>query len=427
MTKARKRWFAATYGAILAAVSLAGIEFLASFYAPPWPARALRSVPPVNADTAIAALTGKPWLGRPFNSWGMNDRERSLAKPAGVNYRSIFVGDSLVEFTLNPQPLPAIVEQRTQAAGVRGFEAIDLGVSGTNPRSYFFRMRDVALSMSPDVLMVFFFSGNDFMAEDEGYGSRLLPPVVDESAGGSILGRIMPRTNWLLVNRLQLSEFLRGNRSIPGEFEKLYAIVHGPSSERVPALVRHMKTYYYPDVSERRLTEILSRGGDRFWQAFEKRPHDEEYLMGWLLNLMVLAEVGHYKEAEVRTVEDAERLVDPGDIAATVSWLQAMTDLAAEHHVPIRIFLIPPANVSPDFEAFWKPWPRYYSWYIYSDVRHQKLVEALKNTSIPFVDLRPEFLGVRGAYRMIDSHWTERGVAIAADRVLRLLEEIMPH
>ena len=60
-------------------------------------------------------------------------------------------------------------------------------------------------------------------------------------------------------------------------------------------------------------------------------------------------------------------------------------------------------------------------------MRHQRLVEALKNTWIPFVDLRPEFLGVRGAYRMIDSHWTERGVAIAADRVLRLLEEIMPH
>jgi hypothetical protein len=424
MTKAR--WFAVAYGLILVVVTLAGIETIASFYAPPWPARALRTIPPVNTNDTMRALADKPWMMKPFNSWGMNDVERSLTKPADVKFRDIFVGDSLVEFMLNRQSLPAAVEQRATDAGVKGFEAIDLGVSGTNPRSYFYRMRDVALAMSPDALMVFFFSGNDFMQPGEGYHDGLLPPLVDESAGGSILGRIMPNTNWLLVNRLRLSEVLRGNKPIPGEFDRLYDIAHGPAAERVPAIVAHMKKYYYPDMSEQKLTEIFSRGGDRFWQAFEKRPHDQEYLMGWLLDLMVSAEIRQDKQVQIRTPADAEKLVSDREIDATMSWLVAMQDVAKAHHVPLRVFLIPTANVSPDFVDFWKPWPRYFSWYILSDVRHQRLAAALSHTNVPFVDLRPDFLGQSGVYRMIDAHWTEKGVGIAADRVYRELGKIMP-
>ena len=40
--------FSAIYFVILAAVTLVGIELLAAFYSPSWPAYALRSTPPVN-------------------------------------------------------------------------------------------------------------------------------------------------------------------------------------------------------------------------------------------------------------------------------------------------------------------------------------------------------------------------------------------
>jgi len=119
-------------------------------------------------------------------------------------------------------------------------------------------------------------------------------------------------------------------------------------------------------------------------------------------------------------------LVDDRDIEATASWLVALQDLASAHHVPLRVFLIPTANVSPDFVEFWKPWPRYFSWYVLSEVRHQRLVEVLGHTSVPFVDLSKDLLGVPGAYRMSDAHWSEKGVAIASDRVLRELVAMMP-
>jgi hypothetical protein len=425
MTKAS--WFAVIYGLILAAVTLVGIEVVAGFYAPSWPARALRTMPPFNDAGALKAVTDKPWITKAFNSWGMNDIERSFAKPANVAFRSVFVGDSLIELGLNRQTLPAAVEERATAAGAKGFEAVNLGISGTNPRSYYYRTRGVALSLQPDALVVFFFCGNDFMPSDEAFGSGILPPLIDESAGASILGRVMPRTNWLIVNRFRLSEALRGNKPIPGEFDTLYAIAHGPAAERVSELVRHMKKYYFPDVSEAQLAEIFSRGGDRFWQAFEKRPYDEEYLMGWLADLVVQAEVRKDDMAAIRTPEDAAKLVSDGDISATVSWLEAIARLAGQHHVPVRIFIIPTANVSPDFVEYWKPWPRYFSWYVLSEVRRQRLITALGRTTVPFVDLTSDFQGKTGVYRMTDAHWTEKGVGIAADRIYSELTKIMPH
>ena len=109
---------AVLYGVILTVVTFAGIEGLAALYAPPWPARALRSAEPVNATASVfRSITDKPWMLEPFNSWGMADRERTLAKPPDVRFRSIFIGDSFLESALARYKLPEVVEHRFNAAG----------------------------------------------------------------------------------------------------------------------------------------------------------------------------------------------------------------------------------------------------------------------------------------------------------------------
>ena len=60
----------------------------------------------------------------------------------------MFIGDSFVEASFTPLSLPAAVRRQVEAAGGR-IEAINLGVSATNPRSYYYRTRDVALELSP--------------------------------------------------------------------------------------------------------------------------------------------------------------------------------------------------------------------------------------------------------------------------------------
>ena len=41
------------------------------------------------------------------------------------------------------------------------------------------------------------------------------PRLVDGSAGGSLVGMVMPRTNWLLVNRLDLAAFFAPDQQRP--------------------------------------------------------------------------------------------------------------------------------------------------------------------------------------------------------------------
>jgi hypothetical protein len=400
-------WLGGICGAVIAA--LASIEIAASYFAPAWPARALRSTPPPVGPTA--------------NSWSMYDVERKIAKPADVRVRAVFVGDSFIQGSPDQPTLPAAVEELAAESGLKALEAINLGVAGTDPRSYYYRTRDVALSLSPDAVLVFFFSGNDFLERGEGYGDGWVPPLVDESPGASVLGNVMPRTNWLLINRLRMSEALQNNKPIPDENETLSSIVHAPPEQRVPRLVQHMKRYYYPELSNERLAEIISRGGEDFWQPFEKR----EALQGWLVNLMVQSEVNDIPINAVRTPDDAARLMTGQDIEATLSWLVALDRVAAARKTPLQVYVIPTANVSPDFVEFWKPWPRYLGWYVFSDARHQKLVDALRHSAVSFVDLRPNLLGVRGAYRLTDAHWSPRGVKIVAKRVYGELSNMVPH
>jgi hypothetical protein len=420
----RRRWFAVAYGLILVATTMAGIEFVASFFVPPLPARALRSTEPVNV-IPIKALASKPWATRPFNSWGMNDRERAIAKPPGVRLRSVFVGDSFIESLLAAETVPAAVERLFAENGRTGIEAINLGVSGTGPRSYFYRLRDVGLELSPDAILVFFYAGNDVVAPGDAYHAGRPLPLLDESAGGSLIGQFMPRTNWLLVNRLRLSDVLRGNKPIPDEFDTIDGIVRESPPERLKDLVRHVKRHYMPDLSEEKIAEVLSRAGPEFWSALERRRVGEEYRMGWLLNLLVLTETSDDPIYRARTREEAARQfgADP-EIEATMTWLRAIIGLAESRHVPVCVFLIPTGDVDPRYAAFWKPWPRFYSWQLRAKAWLETLAGKLRQESRPIVDLREDLEGQAGTYRLMDGHWTELGVDIVARRVYLELGKI---
>src|SRR5258707_10336437 len=100
-----------------------------------------------------------------------------------------------------------------------------------------------------------------------------------------------------------------------------------------------------------------------------------------------------------------------------MSWLVPMVRLARARQVSIRLFLIPTGDVDPDYAAFWKPWPRFYSWQLRANAWLDSLAGRLRRVSMPIVDLRENLEGKAGTYRVMDGHWTERGVDIVAGRV----------
>ena len=77
----RRAVFALIFATILCGTTLIGIETLASFVAPAWPARELRWIAPINpVSAAREPYASRPWMAERFNSWGMRDKERSVAK-----------------------------------------------------------------------------------------------------------------------------------------------------------------------------------------------------------------------------------------------------------------------------------------------------------------------------------------------------------
>lgn len=404
------RFFWPLYLVLLIGAALAGSEAIASFVVPSWPARDLR---PIEV---------RPLPNVTYNDWALRDRPRSFERPPGVRFRSILVGDSFLEGIFLKAPLSAVVEQRFAAAGQTDVEAINFGVSATGPRHYYYRIRNVGLTLKPDAIVLAVYAGNDFVSTP--FGGWMRPPIA-ELPLPSLLAGPAPRTTWLAVNRLGLSEFGRNNRGVEGEFARLNEWVKLPEAERLDRIARYLKQDYFPRQSEETIREILSRGGGRLWTAFDKPEPDREFLAGWLLSGMIDWETGNWKMP--RDAEEADRLDGTAMVDETLSWLVAADRLAKDDGVPLVVALIPVGTVDPEYVDFWRPWPKYFSTSLSADARHRRLAVKLRQTTVPFFDLREDLDGVPGTYRLTDGHWSQRGTEIVANRVTRELMKMRRH
>jgi hypothetical protein len=181
-----------------------------------------------------------------------------------------------------------------------------------------------------------------------------------------------------------------------------------------------MHQYYFPDLPEATIEEILARGGERFWEEFKPRRFDREYLQGWILDGVISMETSTTKLP--MTPDQAAAAVPADEIKATMSWLAATDRLVRAHGVKFLVAVIPVGTMDPDFMAFWKPWPRYYSYTLMRAAYHDAMVAALAQSGIAFVNLADDLEGVRGTYRKTDLHWTEEGHEVVA---ARLAKEVM--
>jgi hypothetical protein len=363
----------------------------------------------------IKTLAETPGAIPHYNSWGLKDQERSIERPAGVHFRSVFVGDSFLEAPFALTPLSEMVADDWAKHGIRDIEAINLGVSATSPIQYYYRIKSVALKLKPDAMLELFYTGNDFVYR--GRSKWSIPPVVAERPEPSLLGAVAPHLDWLIVNRLGLSEFGRNNKPIPDEFDTLNAIAKKPLAERAGLLADHYKKYYYPNISKAALEEVLGRGGAAFWAPFERTDDKREYLMGWLPAIVIDYELIHPEWPAPMTDAEADRLVDPAEIDATASWLVGAERLAAANGVKFLLAIAPMASVDPDYAAYWKPWPRFYSQNRRDEATRKALIAELNKRGLHPIDLAEDLQGVRGTYRVTDGHWTELGTQIAAKRV----------
>ena len=405
------------YAGLMSAVTIVGLEGLSTLVVPAWPARELRPIDTLGVNmSALKSVVG-PELVPTYNSWGLRDHERSLAKPAAIKFRGVLIGDSFLEGSMVTRPIGQRIESLLSEAGRNDMEAVNLGVAATGPSQYYYRIRDIALRLQPDAIVLNLFSGNDFV--EEPYSPWSIPPLVAERPKPSWLGAVAPRLTWLVVNRLGLAEWGKGDD--PADFLTINGALAKPLAERLDILTQYVATHSSPAKETTIVRPVLARAGDKFWKAFGPRDHDQEFLAGWLLTNMVGSETSD--SPVPLTAEEAERTLDRTLLDATLTWVIATTELARKHGVKLMIVLSPTSIIDPLYVDFWAPWPRHRAFLFGRQALHRALRAALEARSIPVVDLEDDLKGRPGTYRLTDGHWNELGTQIAAERIaLELLK-----
>ena len=124
----------------------------------------------INPTFLFADRSYNRWRGKPhsqdfdftLNSKGFKDVEFTTEKPTGV-YRIIGIGDSF-SFGIVPYPynyLTLLEEKLNQ--NNKQIELINMGIPGMGPKDYLSLLVNEGLEVQPDMVLLSFYIGNDFM------------------------------------------------------------------------------------------------------------------------------------------------------------------------------------------------------------------------------------------------------------------------
>jgi hypothetical protein len=120
-------------------------------------------------DYSYNQFRGRPHYeiyGFKLNSKGFRDVEFSEAKAEGT-YRVLGLGDS---FTFGVVPYQhnylTVLEEELNNRG-RRVEIINMGIPGIGPKDYLAVLTDEGLELNPDMVLLSFFIGNDFLREEQ--------------------------------------------------------------------------------------------------------------------------------------------------------------------------------------------------------------------------------------------------------------------
>lgn len=402
--------------------SVMALEFFSSFIAPSWPNRDIRTSGALFSQKKQTKtfLDYYPWWYLPTNSWGMRDFERSVAKVSKIK-RVVFVGDSFLEGGFAHYPLSLLIEKKLFSEGV-STEMVNLGVSATDPKQYFYRIKNVGLALKPDLLVVLIYSGNDFMPNDEKFDTSWRTIFSDPLS----LLSALPRFQWVFNSIMANYKARKISIEPVEELDILFRASQNSYEEGVRALAGHAYKYYNEKrgLSEAQLADILGRGGKSVWDASRGSATEPEIMQGWIIDNLFLWETSTGNI--VRSSEEAQSMLPPNDIEATVSWIKAISEIARNANVPVLFVQAPVAIVDPASQKYWSNWPRNNQFNYIADARHERLSRWFKEEKYDYIDLRSSLNGVPGTYRLTDQHWTDKGHDIVSNELIRYLKLSYP-
>ena len=395
--RGKEHVYATILAVTLSLTTIYGVEAVARFFAPGWPARGLHAVSQFVAESGWARAINRPGaIG--INSWGQRDRDRQKRPSDGLR-RLVFIGDSYLEESVLV-PVSLAVEEKLSD---QGFETVNLGVSASAPDEYFWRLKNIGLDLEPSRILVFIYAGNDWQISPSlptfhGISAPYPRDSAMEAIGlGAINHFIMWKRRPLMRAWGEARELLEQENAILKEFKQT-------PDEGMPRLL----SKYFP--SEKRL------GVQNFLSGLDLK----EFYNG-LRNPDAGLFRSYYLLAALRHLGFADKLnmqVNKQAIDYVYGLLAAMQAYCQEQGVDFTVVLVPEASqVDPRFRAFWGQISYLHLGRYNEKISSDRLKERAKKAGMDVLDLHESFKEIPGTYLNLDGHWTEKGVQTAAGAI----------
>lgn len=301
------------------------------------------------------------------NSLGLRNPEISPIKPAHTK-RILFIGDSYTmgwgveERSAFPRVTEKILNASSSALTV---ETINAGFTGAGPSGYYLYLKLQGLKLNPDIVVVGLYLGNDILSRRE--------------------------IEWMTTDSDNLPETIRSKTAYVDQAGNLRTTTV-PIPYRFPIL-RNSHLFIY-------LIHAL----------FGRAPTQTETLTS---KEFVSALVCQFKEAchELDSEKNEVMLL-----------LKGMKKLTEKSGAKFLVTIIP-----TDFQIHQDDWLKYRLPFplLHKDREfpNKQIAKWLDDAGIQYIDLLPTFVDHEDeeTYFALDDHWNERGHALAADAISRVL------
>ena len=411
---------------ILSLLTLLLCEGMARLVAPPWPAVGLDGYVPHSEASRrgrrIEIEEESIARGVGTNDWGQRDLKRTIA-PAPGTHRIGFVGDSFLDES-TPVPLSVRTEQKLQAGVSQGrppqsqVEIINLGVTGSSPDEYYYRLKNIGIPLGIDECVMFVFAGNDLNTAPRTL--RTFGGVAAVYPRGSLLAAChLYGLNHVLTNRYrplfqnrnhhvrmselenQMRDELK-NRNDEDAARFLFSII-----ERI----RMGTIGYFPAEQAARLQERLTSPEMASVYAMARNPDRglfEDYYLGTGMD----------------AASDPSKVWDPMYATTAFHWVKKSFDLCRSRGIGMILVIIPEGcQVDSRMYAQWKPLTDFRRVTRSSRVAAQALAAQARAIRIPVLDLHVVLQDIPGTYLNLDGHWSDQGVETISDALVPLLSK----
>jgi hypothetical protein len=395
----RRLALATAYLALLAIVTVAGSEGLATPFAPPWPALGLHGVAPGAGARAWGRAAGQAGAVG-FNSWGQRDRERERRPRPGVR-RIAFVGDSLLEES-SSVPVSLATERVLARADL---EILNLGVSATQPDEYYYRTRSIALPLGASHCVLFLYEGNDLSQGRE----ITLPSFLGVAA-------VYPRESVLSLLRLFALNHAATNRFRPvvriwgqaGELHQLEQAlglrIARTNDDQMPALLASLVRR----ADRERVVALLRSRDLRDFYAMLRQP-DQGLFRSYYL----------YAALKALAAGERRRDVTP---AYAYRWVRRTRDLLQGRGIRFTLVIVPEAfQVDERMREQWLPLVDMRELLAPERAAAGDLARVCRGDGMDVLDLHEPLAGLAGTYLNLDGHWSARGVDVVSQALARHL------